>query len=115
MSAPRCPIPSCRKRLNKAESFMCWPHQQMIPEIIVRGIVTAAAAVGSPEAKADPEFLAASKHQWRQARALAFASVCEQLGLDVDKMFQDAVRPQGPLEPELQTVRSAVLKVLNEG
>ena len=71
---------------------MCKEHDAMIPPAIKQVIEHSRSELANillhqrPEADRQ-EVLSAN----RQARALAFASVCEQLGIDVDALFRKAV------------------------
>jgi hypothetical protein len=109
MSEHRCPIPICRKRLTKHEVFMCGTHEKIIPPVLLAAVLkTTKALQGNPSGPArDP-----AVHDYRMARALAFAAVCDQLGIDAEALIQKAVHSDAP-PAEALSIAAAVRRELN--
>jgi hypothetical protein len=95
-----CPVPKCGKKL-RSETFFCKTHTRMIPPVIAAAIK-----------KVHPEYMALARTDparpilgatLKQALAFAFASVCDQLGLEL---------PGTPKKPEPPSVAAGIRKAL---
>lgn len=110
----RCPIPTCRKPLSR-QLFMCAAHQRMIPPVLQRAIDHSSRQMRLARA---PDVYQMHQTANRQARAYAFASVCDQLGIDAEKLMMDADAARAvtatPMETQgLPTLAGAIKRELN--
>ncbi len=109
-SRARCTVPTCRKVLNKHERFMCGTHWKLIPQVLADAVVKTTIALHTPhgELEHDPKI-----HDYRMARALAFAHVCDHLHIDTEDLIQKAISTDAP--PEAKSIRNAIRKVITGG
>jgi hypothetical protein len=96
-----CPVPTCREKKLREGAFFCGVHKAMIPPEIAASIAKTlplwkAAAKGTPER-------ALYGATMRQALAFAFASICEQLKVDL---------PDAP-NPNAKDLKAAIFKELH--
>lgn len=85
----RCPVPNCGKHIKEGK-IMCGPHRRLAFPKFLEAYVHACKALrrtGLSQAE-----LAQYRDTRKQAAALAFASVCERLGIDVKELMRPPAR-----------------------
>jgi hypothetical protein len=93
-----CPIPKCREKKLREGKFFCAEHTKMIPAPLAASIAKTlplwrAAAKGSPDRALYGDTM-------RQALAFAFASICDQLQVDLP-------------DPKAKDLRASISKELH--
>lgn len=101
----RCPVPTCRKRLQAHELFLCKPHEDMMPKVLRDAVYQTTSKLAEVLTEAERAPL---RHSFRMARALGFAAVCDQLHIDCDAIMAEAKMERSAKEPEVRTLVAAM-------
>jgi hypothetical protein len=91
------------------ELFLCKPHEDLMPKVLRDAVyqTTSKMAEVLTEEERGP-----LRHSFRMARALGFAAVCDELGIDPDQIMAEAKMERSPKEPEVRVLSAAIRNTL---
>jgi hypothetical protein len=99
----RCPIPGCGKRIP-VDKFMCRPHRELVSEPAMARIrhcrVTRQRTDLSDEQRLE------AVRTLQMAMALAYAEVCDRLGIDLSHLVQN--EPKLRANPVMAAIRKEI-------